>query len=103
MSEFTKIQNLVRERGIKPRDCEYHTQRSIEGGKGRIRVLALKEDMIARVEYICPHCGKYGYNEEPWKRPFSVDCKNCGKKISVPKMKQQFKREMKKAQGKVVE
>ena len=97
MTEFNKIQSMVKEKGIASRDCEYHTQRNIEGGKGKIRILALKADMIAHVEYICPHCQKYGYDEYPWKRPFSFKCKNCDKKISVPKLKEQFKREQKKA------
>jgi len=95
MSEikFTKIDALVKEKKITPRDCFYHTTRHM--GSGKIRVLALKADNIARCEYICSKCGKYGYSEGPWQRPFSVKCINCGAKISVPKMKQQFKREMK--------
>jgi len=91
--KFTKIDALVKEKKITPRDSLYHTMRHV--GSGKIRVLALKADNIARCEYVCPKCGKYEYSEELWKRPFSVKCVNCGAKISVPKMKQQFKREMK--------
>jgi DNA-directed RNA polymerase subunit RPC12/RpoP len=100
MSEikFTKIDAVIRQKNIAPGDCLYHTTRHI--GSGMMRILALKADGIARCEYICPSCKKYGYSEEPWKRPFSINCVNCGFKISVPKMKQQFKREMKANKGK---
>lgn len=93
MTEFTRIDALVKEKKLSPSDALYHTTRHV--GAGKIRVLALKSDGIARCEYICPSCKKYGYSEEPWKRPFSIKCVNCGFKISVPKMKEQFKREMK--------
>lgn len=100
MSEikFTKIDALVAQKKVTPHDCLYHTTRHI--GSGKMRILALKADGIARCEYICPHCGKYGYSEAPWTRPFSISCSACGAKISVPKMKQQFKREMKAEKGK---
>jgi DNA-directed RNA polymerase subunit RPC12/RpoP len=91
--KFTKIDAIVKEKKITPHDCLYHTTRHMDSGK--IRILALKADNIARCEYICPKCKKYGYSEETWQRPFSIRCSACGAKISVPKMKQQFKREMK--------
>lgn len=69
---------------MKPSDCVYHTLRDLENG-GKIRVLALR-DNIARVEYICPKCGKDGYKEQEWKKPFSVKC-DCGFVIKVPKLK----------------
>jgi DNA-directed RNA polymerase subunit RPC12/RpoP len=98
MSEvkFTKIDAIVAGKGVQPSDCLYHTTRRIQEGK--IRILALKSDNIARCEYVCPKCMKYGYSEAPWQRPFKIDCVNCGSKIAVPKMKEQYKREMKQAQ-----
>lgn len=90
----SRIEELVEKKGVSPKDILYHTFRSISP-RGKIRVLALKADNIARVEYVCPMCGKEGYAEEPWKRPFSVKCQHCSFRISVPKMKQQFKKEMK--------
>lgn len=97
-TKFTKIDAIVKEKNITPHDCLYHTCRHID--KGRMRILALKSDNIARCEYICPKCNKYGYGEETWKRPFSIQCVNCKGKISVPKMKEQFKREMKQKNAK---
>jgi hypothetical protein len=82
--ELTKIQQLIQEQGIKPSECVYHTWRDIENGE--IRVLVL-HDRVARSEFICPGCRKYGYVEKPWSRPFSVKCPHCEKRIPVPKMK----------------
>jgi DNA-directed RNA polymerase subunit RPC12/RpoP len=89
-----KIDELVKQKNLSPHDLAYHTSRSIKP-KGKIRVLVPKEDNIARVEYICPKCMRQDYTEQPWKRPFSLKCTSCSFKISVPKMKEQFKRELK--------
>ena len=99
LMEMKKIQEFVDKNNILPRQCLYHTWRDVSGkaGIGKIRVLVWKEDGKARSEYICPECGKYGYNESEWKRPFAIRCDHCNAKISVPKLKQQFKKEMKKA------
>ncbi|MBI4014581.1 MAG: hypothetical protein HY365_01365 [Candidatus Aenigmarchaeota archaeon] len=90
-----KIDEYVATHSLKPADALYHTNRTVDG-TGKIRVLATK-DNIARVEYTCPKCSHDDYVEEPWKRPFSVKCSKCSYRIAVPKLKQQFKREMKKA------
>ncbi len=93
-----EIDKIIAEKGILPKSCEYHTWRSMKPS-GKLRVLVLKSDMIARCEYTCPKCDKQGYNEEPWKRPFKTKCKHCGASIAVPKLKAQFKREQKAAQA----
>lgn len=98
MHELKKIQEFVEKNGINPSQCIYHTQRSMKNRSGqiagKIRVLVPK-DGRARAEYVCPECGSYGYQETEWKRPFSVRCEKCGAKISVPKMKDEAKREFK--------
>jgi len=81
---FKKIDELVKEKNLKPSECLYHTIRILDND-GKIRVLVL-HDKIARVEYNCHKCGEYGYQEVPWKRPFSVKCK-CGAIIKVPRLK----------------
>jgi len=88
---FDKIANFIKENKIKPSDCKYHTMRTLENN-GKIRVLVLKKDNLARCEYICPFCGYYGYCEKEWKRPFSVKCEKCGKTIRVPRLLDEFKR-----------
>ncbi len=81
---FGILEEFIKKNGIKPKDCRYHTLRTV--GSGKIRVLVLK-DGIARTEYLCPDCSHHGYEEKEWKRPFSVKCSSCGKTIRVPRLK----------------
>jgi peptide subunit release factor 1 (eRF1) len=98
----SKIQQYIIQNKILPKDCLYHTNRTIKNKKnqptGSIRVLATK-DKIARVEYTCPECEHKAYTEQEWKRPFYVKCAKCNNKISVPKMKDQAKKELKNEPG----
>lgn len=95
---MSKIQDFVIANNVKPKECLYHTMRSVRNSKnqrtGKIRVLAMP-DNVARVEYTCPECLHEAYTETEWKRPFYVKCEKCGFKISVQKMKQEFKKEQK--------
>jgi DNA-directed RNA polymerase subunit RPC12/RpoP len=94
-----KIQDFIIKNNVKPGDCVYHTWRDAKNSKkqptGKIRVLVPPASATAMVEYICPECKFSSYVESEWKRPFSVKCNKCGFKISVPKMKDEAKREMK--------
>lgn len=95
---MSKIDDIIKEKSLKPSDCLYHTNRSAlnKANKptGKIRVLAT-QDSVAHVEYKCPECSHEAYTEQPWSRPFYVKCSKCGFRMSVPKMKDQFKKEMK--------
>ncbi len=82
---FKKIDAIIKERKLKPSQCVYHTIRIMENN-GKVRVLVL-QDKIARTEYVCPKCGNYGYQEVPWKRPFSIKCEKCKATIKVPKLR----------------
>ena len=101
MAELDILEKFVQENNILPSQCAYHTWRDAlnKAGRkaGKMRILALKADNIARVEYICPECGHHGYQESQWQRPFSFKCEKCVFTIKVSKMKEQFKREMKAA------
>ncbi len=92
-----KIQQYIIENKVMPKNCSYHTNRSVKNSKGEItgsiRVLVPKD--TAMVEYKCPECAHEAYVEQPWKRPFSVKCGKCGLKISVPKLRAQAKKEAK--------
>lgn len=94
-----RIDEIIAQKKLKPSDCLYHTWRNCLNKKGKptgkIRVLVPKSDKTARVEYTCPECSHQGYAEAAWKKPFFVRCDKCSFKLSVPKMKDQFKREMK--------
>ena len=95
---MSKIQQYIVQNKILPKECLYHTNRTIKNKKnqptGSIRVLATK-DNVARVEYTCPECKHSAYTEQEWKRPFFVKCGKCNFKITVPKMKAQAKKEAK--------
>jgi len=93
-----KIDDYVKANNCKPKELVYHTWRDVKNSQkkptGKMRVLVDK-DMIARVEYACPECKHQAYAEQPWKRPFSIKCAKCSFKITVPKMKNEAKREAK--------
>ncbi len=95
-----KIAEFIKKNHIKPSDCVYHTWRQPLNKKkeraGNIRVIVWKKEAPkARVEYTCPECGFTGYLETVWKRPFFIRCEKCGFRISVPRMKDEIKRERK--------
>ncbi len=101
---MSRIDDYVKQNSVLPKDCLYHTNRSARNAEGEftgtIRVLVPKSDSIARCEYMCPECKHSAYAEQEWKRPFYIKCEKCGYKISVPKMRQEFKKEMKKKKKK---
>ena len=94
---MSKIAEYIRKHNLKPSDCVYHTNRILRDEKGREkgRIRVLVHTSIAMVEYKCPACGYEGYQEKQWKRPFSVKCEKCGHLIRVPRMRDEFKRELK--------
>ena len=83
---FEKIGNIIRDRKLTTKDCAYHTLRNLEDG-GKLRILVLKGENQAHVEYVCSKCKNYGYKQEEWKRPFQFKCENCGATIKVSKLK----------------
>ena len=83
---FDKIQDIIAQKNLKPSDCAYHTLRNLDNN-GKIRILVVKGDTQAHVEYICPKCGYYEHIQQEWKRPFSVKCSKCGFIIKVSKLK----------------
>jgi len=99
MPEFKKIDEIISQRKLLPRNCEYHTWRDAKNSKGektgKIRILVIKGEKIAHSEYKCPECGYVGYGQSEWKRPFYLRCIKCGYRISVPRMRDEFKREQK--------
>lgn len=101
---MSKIQDYIVKNNIKPKECVYHTWRDAKNKKnmptGKIRVLVPPNSATAMVEYTCPECKHSAYVEQPWKRPFGVKCE-CGFKITVPKMKDEAKRDAKAENAKV--
>jgi len=88
--EITKI---IKEKSLKPKDCEYHTLRTLENG-GRIQVLVIKGDSTAHIDLTCPHCGHSAYYTQEYKKVskaakirMRVECEKCKKKIPIDKLK----------------
>ena len=90
---FNKIDTIIDENKIKFSDCEYHTRRDLEDG-GKVRVLVVKGEQNAHVEYICPKCKHYAYKQQKWesapkksKVRFMTACEKCGFELKLLKMK----------------
>ena len=90
---FDKIQKIIADKKLTPKECEYHTLRTLENN-GKIRVLVIKGDSTAYIELICPYCGKYTYEEQEYKHVsktskirLRAECSNCHKKTKVEKLK----------------
>ena len=95
---FDKIQKLIADKKLTPKDCEYHTLRTLENN-GKVRVLVVKGENKAHAELICPYCGKYTYVEQEYKKVskaskirLRIECSNCGKKTKVDKLKSKKKK-----------
>ncbi len=65
--------------------------------KGNIAVMVPNDSSTARVKYRCPECNHSEQLEEEWKRPFSVKCSGCGHLMRLARLKDEAKREKKKA------
>jgi len=80
---------------------EFITMRELEAGAkpGKIRIVKLKEEAEALVEYACPKCGNSESRKEQWQEPlvsgkgankkFLVRCSKCGYEISFLKLKKE--------------
>ena len=64
---------------------------------GSIAVMVRNGSDDAEVKYRCPECGFSEQTKKPWKRPFSVKCEKCSIVMKVSKLKDEAKREKKKA------
>jgi ssDNA-binding Zn-finger/Zn-ribbon topoisomerase 1 len=79
---------------------EYITTRTLENSKGevkgKIRILKMKEELKASVEYTCPECNFSEKRKELWKKPFSIRCSRCNFLIKVPSLRAEIKKKRKK-------
>jgi len=74
--------------------------------KGKIRIVKLKEQPEALVDYTCPACGHVEKRKEAWEEPFiigkgvkkkmNVVCTKCGHKMTILKLKKAMQKEKKK-------
>lgn len=82
---------------------EYITTRELEGKtNGKIRIMKLKEEDDATVEFMCPECGVEEKRNESWSEPFmegaganqkfNVRCSKCGFSVKLLKLKKKVKK-----------
>ncbi len=67
--------------------------------KGNIAVMVRNGSEDADVRYRCPECGFSEQTRKAWKRPFSVKCSKCGFLMRLSRLKDDIKREKKKARA----
>ncbi len=77
--------------------CNRKVENKAKELTGRVKVYVPKEENTVYGEYTCAECGHKGKVEQEWKRPFNVKCEKCGFLMRVPKLKDQVKREKKRA------
>ena len=87
MIEYITIRNLLNKKGEK---------------KGRIRIIKLKENDFAEIEFLCPECKKFEKRKEKWKEPFVkgsgknqkffVKCNFCNFFIKLEKLRKEIKK-----------
>lgn len=94
------IENKVKEGEIDPSNVKFTTWQDKKNDDdeiiGTVRVVQEEGDELAQVEYICPRCQNHGFKRNEYKRPFWVECENCEKSFSVPRLKDKTERENKK-------
>ena len=82
---------------------EYITNRELENKsgepKGKIKILKMREDNQAQVEFTCPECGAGDKRKENWTEPFKngegskqsfmVKCSKCNFVVKMLKLKKE--------------
>ncbi len=83
------------------RKYKYVTNRSARNKAGdeagKIRVSVKTGTDVAEADYTCPECTHSDRVKQEWKRPFSVKCTKCGYLIRLPRLKEEMKRDKKRA------
>lgn len=97
--ELNIISDMVSDGDIDPSNVEFTTwqdKRNDDGEViGTVRVVMEEDDDLAQVEYICPRCQNHDFKKAEYNRPFWVECENCEKSFTVPKLKDKVDREKK--------
>ncbi len=79
----------------------YITNRTVQNKagelKGKIAVLVRTGTMTAEYKYVCPECGDSRDGQQEFKRPIMIRCQKCGYLMKLPKLKDELKKEKKKA------
>ena len=65
--------------------------------KGRIAMRVKTGTNMAEYNYTCPECGDSKAGTQEFRRPIMVKCQKCGHLMKLPKLKDELKKEKKKA------
>ena len=82
---------------------EYITNRELQNRsgepKGKIKILKMREEDHAQVDFTCPECGANDKRKESWAEPFTsgekskqrfmVKCGKCGFVLNMLKLKKE--------------
>lgn len=83
----------------------YITNRTLQNkaGKenGRIAILVRKGSVTAEYKYTCPECGDARDGQQEFRRPITIRCQKCGYLMKLAKLKDQLKKEKKRARDAV--
>ncbi len=69
--------------------------------KGRIAIRVRTSSNTAEYNYTCPECGDQRQGQQEFQRPLSVRCYKCGFLMKLSKLKDELKKEKKKARDSV--
>lgn len=79
----------------------YITNRTLHNNageeKGKIAILVRTGSTNAEYKYVCPECGDQRDGQQEFHRPIAVRCQKCGHLMKLPKLKDELKKEKKKA------
>jgi len=64
---------------------------------GKVKGFVLAGSNIFQVDYICPECGFSEHKDQDFKRPITIKCSKCNSPIRISKLKDEIKKEKKKA------
>lgn len=72
-------------------EMDYFTRRTLVNDNGEktgmVMIYRRKGDEKFHYFLLCPYCGKEQKGEAVFKRrPYRIECKNCGKKILVSRL-----------------
>ena len=71
--------------------------RSGKEDQGRLKAFVKTGSTTLEGEYTCPECKKAGKISQVFKRPIAVKCASCGFVIKLPRLKDEIKKDRKKA------
>ncbi len=79
---------------------EYITTRELKNkvgqANGKIRILKLKENPRASIDFTCPECRFSQKKESEFKIPFLMNCAKCGNLVKIIELKKEMKKQKKK-------